>query len=233
MTAYNVIGAATMVGGQPEDVSQVLANFNAIANVINGNLDNANISPAAGITLSRLGQSGAATNNVPIWNGTAWVPGTSGVGAGVAGDRYVTKGGVGAWARPQAISVSPGDPGGTLSPTQVMMGMGGVVQLTPAVSGTVIVDWWVRNITGGGFGNPASGNLRYGSGGAPGNGSALTGTVAGNTIVGGDAPNPRRLVAKIAGLTVGTTYWFDLALSTPNNNATAVVQENTVTVLEM
>lgn len=43
-----------MVAGQPEDVSQVLANFNAIAAVLNGNIDDANIKAAAAIAISKL-----------------------------------------------------------------------------------------------------------------------------------------------------------------------------------
>ncbi len=54
MTAYNVIGSASMVGGEPEDISVVLANFDAIANVLNGGLDDANIKAAAGILASKL-----------------------------------------------------------------------------------------------------------------------------------------------------------------------------------
>ena len=39
MGFYNVINASSMQTGQPEDVSQVLANFNAIAAVLNGGGD--------------------------------------------------------------------------------------------------------------------------------------------------------------------------------------------------
>lgn len=64
MTAYNVINPASLVAGQPEDVSQVLANLQAIAAVINGGIDasnitdgsisNAEIAVAAGIARSKL-----------------------------------------------------------------------------------------------------------------------------------------------------------------------------------
>ena len=42
MGAYNINGAATLVGGQPEDVSQVLSNFQAIQAIINGGIDASN-----------------------------------------------------------------------------------------------------------------------------------------------------------------------------------------------
>lgn len=44
MTAYNVVDRALMASGQPEDITRVLANFDAIAAVLNGNLDGTNIS---------------------------------------------------------------------------------------------------------------------------------------------------------------------------------------------
>lgn len=54
MGAYNVINAASMQAGSPEDVSQVLANFQALATLLNGNLDDFNIKAAAGIAASKL-----------------------------------------------------------------------------------------------------------------------------------------------------------------------------------
>jgi len=66
MTAYNVIGATTMVGGQPEDVSQVLANFQAIAAVVNGGLDDSNISPTANIQASKIAGLPTSSGGVPI-----------------------------------------------------------------------------------------------------------------------------------------------------------------------
>lgn len=76
MGFYNVINASSMQTGQPEDVSQVLANFNAIAAVLNGALDNSNIDAAAAIALSKLSQGAAGKvlgmNQSPV---AAWVNG--------------------------------------------------------------------------------------------------------------------------------------------------------------
>lgn len=47
-----------MVAGQPEDISVVLSNFNAIATTINGNLDDANVKATAGIALTKLASAG-------------------------------------------------------------------------------------------------------------------------------------------------------------------------------
>ncbi|HEY7418283.1 MAG TPA: hypothetical protein VH593_24090 [Ktedonobacteraceae bacterium] len=61
MTAYSVINPSNLIAGQPEDVSVVLANFNAIAAVVN-NLDNSNISPSAAIVYSKLSLTGGIVN---------------------------------------------------------------------------------------------------------------------------------------------------------------------------
>ena len=54
ITAYNIISPTALQAGQPEDVSVVLANLQAIASVLNGQIDNANISPAASLAISKL-----------------------------------------------------------------------------------------------------------------------------------------------------------------------------------
>jgi len=54
MTLYNVVSPGALVAGQPEDVSVLLANLQAIATVLNGNLDNGNINAAAAIAISKL-----------------------------------------------------------------------------------------------------------------------------------------------------------------------------------
>jgi len=59
---YNVVNAPSMQSGQPEDVSQVLANFQAIAAILNGQLDNSNIATAAAIAYSKLALTGSIVN---------------------------------------------------------------------------------------------------------------------------------------------------------------------------
>jgi hypothetical protein len=54
MTTYNIVNPAAMQAGQPEDISIVLANLQTIAAIINGSLDDANLSPAAAIAASKL-----------------------------------------------------------------------------------------------------------------------------------------------------------------------------------
>jgi len=67
MTAYNIVGASTLIGGQPEDVSQILANFQAIAAVVNGGIDDTNIAPGANIAESKIaGGVPSASGSVPV-----------------------------------------------------------------------------------------------------------------------------------------------------------------------
>jgi hypothetical protein len=54
MSLYNIVGSASLQGGQPEDVSQVLANFQAIQTILNGGIDDANVRSTAAITPTKL-----------------------------------------------------------------------------------------------------------------------------------------------------------------------------------
>jgi microcystin-dependent protein len=54
MTAYNIVSPTSLQAGQPEDVSVLLANLQAIAAVLNGGIDNANINPNAAIAIAKL-----------------------------------------------------------------------------------------------------------------------------------------------------------------------------------
>jgi hypothetical protein len=54
MSLYNIVSPASLVPGQPEDVSQVLANFQAIQAVLNGGIDDVNIRSTAAIAPSKF-----------------------------------------------------------------------------------------------------------------------------------------------------------------------------------
>jgi hypothetical protein len=54
MTAYNVISPGSLQAGQPEDISVILSNLQAIQGVLNGGIDNGNINAAAAIAASKL-----------------------------------------------------------------------------------------------------------------------------------------------------------------------------------
>jgi hypothetical protein len=54
MGFYNIVNAPSLVAGQPEDVGQVLANFQAIQAILNGGIDDVNIRSTAAINPSKL-----------------------------------------------------------------------------------------------------------------------------------------------------------------------------------
>lgn len=103
-------------------------------------------------------------------------------------------------------------PTGTTSGTAVMCGLGSGTAINPQVTGRVLLTMTgsVQNNTAGAGGQV---QLRYGTGAAPANGAAATGTAtipfqtAYVPIAGSYAP--LCLVAIITGLTLGTTYWLD------------------------
>ncbi|WP_426418467.1 hypothetical protein [Bradyrhizobium genosp. A] len=114
-------------------------------------------------------------------------------------------------------------PTGTTSTSGVMMGLGSTVTLTPTYSGRVMVSFQM------GISNSiaSSGNtvsLRYGTGSAPANGAAITGTQAGSIITGQMQTAafilPTFVSAIITGLTPGTAYWFDLSLTVTGGTGT-------------
>lgn len=70
MGAYNIVSSAALQSGQPEDISVVLANLQAIATVLNGGVDNSNINAAAAIAASKLAGYPADGSKVLKGDGT-------------------------------------------------------------------------------------------------------------------------------------------------------------------
>jgi hypothetical protein len=114
-------------------------------------------------------------------------------------------------------SVFPANPTGTTSITSpgVMMGLGTVLTITPNLTGRIVFTICGQfNNSAAAAGSVAS--LRYGTGAAPANGVAAAGTVVAQTF-GGTVPTANGAVTitlsgLASGLTVGTAYWFDLAV---------------------
>jgi hypothetical protein len=107
---------------------------------------------------------------------------------------------------------------GTASTTQVMAGFGSTVTFTPSSSGTVNVTVTINDL----YNTTAVGDgvqvqLCYGTGTAPANGAAVTGTVFGPTIKYVNSTTagkvPGSITYQISGLTIGTTYYFDVAFN--------------------
>lgn len=134
---------------------------------------------------------------------------------------------------PQTAQSTPADPTGTTSLTGVMMGLAGAI--TPRVTGKLLIlisgDIDNDTITDG-----VQIQLRYGTGAAPTNGAALTGTVAGGlvkfTLALAAQKAPAAAQAIVSGLTVGTAYWIDIGLAAITGG-TASMNDISLTVFEL
>ena len=128
---------------------------------------------------------------------------------------------------PAAAGFTPGDPTGTTSATAVHMGLGSTCTITPRVTGQLLIHVVGDMGTATTAGSTFTAQIRYGTGTAPVNGAAVTGTVAGSVvaiILTGYTANDRipiALVGHVSGLTVGTAYWLDIAITTSSGTLTA------------
>jgi len=105
-------------------------------------------------------------------------------------------------------------PAGTTSTVLVMAGYGQT--FTPSKTGRVLVIL-LANVNNNTAGDGVQAVLSYGTGAAPAANAALTGTQVGGTAketsAAASASNEVALAVVLTGLTVGTTYWLDVAYS--------------------
>ena len=137
--------------------------------------------------------------------------------------------------------LEPADKSSTTSTTGVMLGLAG--SITPANSGQVLI------IISGDMDNSGAGNgtqvrIRYGTGTAPANGAALTGTTAGTLqkYVNGDATGigvtfipgrvPFSVNAIVPNLAITTAYWVDLEFGAITGG-TARVRDVSMSIVEL
>lgn len=145
MGLYNVVNRALMQSGQPEDISQIVANLDAIAAVLNGGIDNTNVNGAAAIDYAKI--------NVPA---SAIIPGK--ITPGTNGQVLTTAAGVTAWGA--------GTSGKTL--LKVTHLFTGTVSYTPT-TGTTAMFVECQGAGAGGGGTPnAPANQACGGGGGGG-----------------------------------------------------------------
>ncbi len=136
--------------------------------------------------------------------------------------------------RPQNAQSAPGNPTGTASTTGVMMGLAGAI--TPEVTGNILVIL-SGDITNGTTGDGAKVQARTGTGTAPSNAAALTGTVCGGLVqytpvAAGADKVPFSLNCIVSGLTVGTAIWIDAGLAAITGG-TASVADLSLTAHEL
>lgn len=135
---------------------------------------------------------------------------------------------------PGAATIStPADPTGTTSASFRMMGLAGTI--TPTRSGNVLISAYGSvqdNTTAGQCGM----QIRTGTGSAPANGAAATGTAVGSqqTTTDGTAnqPNAYSMTVVVTGLALGTARWIDVALVS-NGTVQCNLFSNTLTAAEL
>ena len=117
-----------------------------------------------------------------------------------------------------SLGSAPADPAGTVSTTQVMMGLGSAWTLTPGSTGKTLVTITGLVTTATAIAT-AQWTGRFGTGTAPLNGVAVVGTRLGPA--GNMTTKPQGIgvfvpfaITALLALTAGTAYWFDLALAT-------------------
>lgn len=129
------------------------------------------------------------------------------------------------------LDANPANPTATASSTGVMMGIGKdqagsgahpcAITLVYSTRLHVTIDGTTSNGTAG---TNVSQTAKFGTGTAPSNGAAFTGTTVGSTksasISAGTGVQPFSISANLAGLTPSTAYWFDLDVSTSTGTGT-------------
>jgi hypothetical protein len=114
---------------------------------------------------------------------------------------------------PAITFANPAAPSSTTSTTALMMGLAGTI--TPQLSGLIKIF-----INGNGRNGIALDGyitqIRYGTGSAPANGAALTGSAVGGLITGISPANSADvgfcLIGELSGLTLATAYWIDVSM---------------------
>lgn len=149
---------------------------------------------------------------------------TQGPGIAITGTTNAT---VGLALNSAVLQAAPGNPTGTSSATQIMMGLGTTCHLTPTYSSRIRIEF--NGDVSNAVINASSGlQARFGTGTAPSNGAAASGTTVGpqvNSFTAGaaGANNSFAVGGIITGLTPGTAYWFDLGLLAVTNGPSAVI----------
>lgn len=128
-----------------------------------------------------------------------------------------------------AVTAAPTAPAST--GTYTMVGLAGLI--TPNLTGRILVS--MQGLGGNTNGNGFGAKLSYGTGAAPSAAGALAGTQVGPnftmTAVTGSLTQWFTIEVPIVGLTIGTTYWLDLAAA-QLTGGTATLTQCQITAIE-
>lgn len=132
------------------------------------------------------------------------------------------------------LSTALTNPTGTTSTAVgVMMGLGGVFKITPVYSTRVHVT--IFGVARSSVISTNTMQLYFGTGTAPTNGAAITGTALGSpqlaTVPVASGSTPYSFMWILTGLTPGTAYWFDVSVQ-QGNAGTGSILNNSATVME-
>lgn len=128
----------------------------------------------------------------------------------------------------------PSNPTGTTSGTFVQMGF--AISFTPKMTGKIKISMQA-DLTNNTINDGCAMEITYGTGTAPINGAAQTGTVVGNyckmsTDIAANAFVPGMCIGYVTGLNLATAIWVDAAVAAITGG-TAAIQQVTVIVEEI
>jgi len=134
----------------------------------------------------------------------------------------------------EKLQANPANPTGTSSATKVHMGVGQT--FTPRKTGNILC---IISGTCGTVTNKATTiSLRYGTGSAPANGAAETGSSGNADITCGNASanadgKPFSLNSVISGLTIGTAIWVDFSAALSTAGGTTTFSNISISIVEI
>ena len=211
-------------------------NYAIIGNDLNDNVTASMIDGGSGTTKQFIGNFPATAETKSVLGGTLQL---SHYGAGTLltdASGNVTAGAAVLPAYTTTGAVA--SPTGTASTSFIMMGLGSLAAITPTTTGRVLViaTGGVFSATAGAAADAVFAIISRGTGTAPANGTAFSGTQISATeqytLNGTNFVEAFSINAIVTGLSVGVATWFDLAIKTGSASFTVALLNVNITVIE-
>lgn len=205
------VATGTGLTGGPITTTGTVALANAVDSTIKSNISGGSAAPIDNTISAILDHNLGSTQGSVIYRGAAtWAV----LGPGLSGQTLQTNGGGQnpTWVSRAGAAAqrNPADPTGTTSGTGVMMGLAGAI--TPTKTGNII--FVVSGNILATAGQSCFVNLRYGTGAAPANGAASTGTGMTSSVSSSNAVSfPFSINGIPATQSLNVALWYDLAVS--------------------